>query len=373
MININEFPTISELADIENNFRVFAGPGAGKTTWLIQHLEQVLKYSNRLGSTRKIACITYTNVATEEIRNGLKCDKSRFDISTIHSFLYRNIVKPFSFLIANDENGEMLFDIKKLNGHDEHIPHNDKIRRWLVTIGQMNKKNYNLYNAPENKQKVIEELASIDYSFIGENIELVIRKHFGAKIPQNNGELWIYKKKYWHDGIMHHEDVLYFSYIIIQIAPRVLEFIRNKFPYIFIDEFQDTTELQTWIIRRIADKETRVGVIGDLVQSIYKFAGAKRNDFENFDLERIKNFKIEKNHRSTKKIINFLNHLREDIIQRPTEATIEGNEVRLLIGSIIDVKIWLERNGFSNVFILTRKNDVANQIQNEISSKKLTY
>jgi len=59
MININEFPNISELTDIEENFRVFAGPGAGKTTWLIHHLENVLKNSKRLGKTRKIACIIY--------------------------------------------------------------------------------------------------------------------------------------------------------------------------------------------------------------------------------------------------------------------------------------------------------------------------
>ena len=366
MININEFPNISELTDIEENFRVFAGPGAGKTTWLIHHLENVLKNSKRLGKTRKIACITYTNVAAEEILDRLQCDKSRFDISTIHSFLYRNIVKPFSYLIAKDENGEILFDINKLDGHDEHIPHRDRIRRWIVTIGQLNNKKYNVYNAPDNMTKVIEELASLDYSFVDSNVELIIRKKRGAKIPKGNGELWIYKKKYWHDGIMHYEDVLYFSYKIIKSSPRVLEFIRNKFPYIFIDEFQDTTELQTWIIKKIAEKETKVGIIGDLAQSIYKFVGAKRCDFENFNLEGIKSYKIEKNHRSTEKIIHFLNHLRRDITQDSAEDTIEGNPILVLIGPINKVRNWLDEKGFRNVFILTRKNEAVDQIQNQI-------
>jgi len=40
MININEFPNISELTDIEENIRVFAGPGAGKTTWFLLVLER---------------------------------------------------------------------------------------------------------------------------------------------------------------------------------------------------------------------------------------------------------------------------------------------------------------------------------------------
>ena len=142
MLDINALPDISELTDIDANFRVFAGPGAGKTTWLIRHLERILKTSTRLRKTRKIACITYTNVAAEEIINKLNCDKSRLDISTIHSFLYRNIVKPFSYLIEKDGNGEPLFETNSLNGHTEHIPHSDRIRRWQTTIEKQNGKRY---------------------------------------------------------------------------------------------------------------------------------------------------------------------------------------------------------------------------------------
>jgi len=79
MLDINSLPDISELTDIDTNFRVFAGPGAGKTTWLIQHLINILKTSCRLHKTRKIACITYTNVAAEEVLSKLKCDKCRLD------------------------------------------------------------------------------------------------------------------------------------------------------------------------------------------------------------------------------------------------------------------------------------------------------
>ena len=142
MLDINSLPHVSELYDINTNFRVFAGPGAGKTTWLINHLRNVLKTSCRLHRTRKIACITYTNVAAEEVMNRLSCDKFRFDISTIHSFLYRNIVKPFSHLIAQDKDGEPLFNIDQLDGHTEHIPHGDKIRRQI----------YHLHRALKNEE-----------------------------------------------------------------------------------------------------------------------------------------------------------------------------------------------------------------------------
>lgn len=369
MLDINQFPHISELADIEENFRVFAGPGAGKTTWLIEHLLKILKTSCRLYKTRKIACITYTNVAAEEVMNKLTCDKCRFDISTIHSFLYRNIVKPFSFLIAEDDNGKPLFEINKLDGHIEHIPHRDRIRRWQVTIEKLNKRRYGYFNDARKKTALFTQLSSIDYSFVDDNIDLVFRKRRGVPVPTKNGELWLYKKKYWIDGIMHHEDVLYFSYLIINKSPRTLEFLRNKYPYILIDEFQDTTELQTWIIRKIAESETNVGVIGDLAQSIYKFAGAKRSDFESFQLRNIKSYKLEKNHRSTKRIIDFLNCLRSDICQEGTKRSIDGSNVKILIGSIFDAINWIEDNEFQTTYILTRKNETVEEINTHTMSK----
>ena len=366
MLDINKLPHISELPNIETNFKIFAGPGAGKTTWLIRHLKKVLEKSERLGKTKKIACITYTNVAAEEILNRLDCDKSRFSISTIHSFLYLNIVKPFSYLITKDNEGEKLFEINNLDGHEEHIPDNDIIRRWKTTIENLNHKNYNYFNFTGNKKKLIAQLSNIDYSFIDDDIDLIFRKIFGLRIPKSNGELWIYKKKYWHAGIMHHEDVLYFSYLIINKSPRVLEFVRNKFPYIFIDEFQDTTELQTWIIKKIAESETIVGVIGDLAQSIYSFTGAKRSDFKNLVLKNVQSYKLDKNHRSTRSIINFLNHLRTDITQEITEKTAEGDSVKLLVGSHSNILSWIKKEGFQNTYILTRKNETVEEIKNQI-------
>ncbi len=367
MPDINQLPHISILQDIETDFKVYAGPGAGKTTWLIFHLERVLKNSKRLCKTGKIACITYTNVAAEEIINRLKCDKNRFDISTIHSFLYRNIVKPFSYLIEKDDNGEVLFNISKLDGHDEHIVQGDRLRRWIRTIGQRNNRNYNVYNSPQNRPNVVVELSSLDYTFNGDNIDLIIRQNRGARLPRANDELWIYKSKYWKDGIMHHEDVLYFSYKILSKSPRIVEFLRSKFPYIFIDEFQDTTELQTWIIEKITEAYTKVGVVGDLAQSIYKFTGAKSSDFLNFKNGVISEFKLDHNHRSTTNIVDFLNLLRPDINQAYDIDKPEGVQVKILIGSIQSAKEWCE--GLfpeSPFYILTRKNTSVSEINNQL-------
>lgn len=366
MPDINELPHISTLSDIETDLKVFAGPGAGKTRWLISHLERVLLESNRLNKTGKIACITYTNVAAEEILNRLKCDKSRFDISTIHSFLYRNIVKPFSYLIEKTDEGEILFDTSSLDGHEEHIVHGDRIRRWIRSIERLNGKSYNSYNWPQNKPKVIAELSSLDYDFDNGTVELIIRQKRGARIAKSNGELWIYKSKYWKDGIMHHEDVLYFSYLILLRSPRILDFIRAKFPYIFIDEFQDTTEIQTWIIEKITEENTKVGIVGDVAQSIYKFTGAKRTDFINFKDGAATEYKLSHNHRSTNRIVDFLNLLRPDINQEYGDKP-AGLLVKVLVGTIQDAKLWYEASFPNNpLYILTRKNTTVSEINNQL-------
>ncbi|WP_253907624.1 UvrD-helicase domain-containing protein [Bacillus sp. WMMC1349] len=86
--------------EIEHDFKVEAGPAAGKTELLVNHIKNVIQNSERLERMRKIACITYTNTVVETVLQRLgKSVSNRVDVSTIHSFLYRNVVKPYcSFL-----------------------------------------------------------------------------------------------------------------------------------------------------------------------------------------------------------------------------------------------------------------------------------
>lgn len=371
MPDINSLPHISTLDNIETNFKVFAGPGAGKTTWLISHLERVLRESNRLNKTGKIACITYTNVAAEEILNRLKCDKSRFEISTIHSFLFRNIVKPFSYLIEKNNDDEVLFDISKLDGHDEHIPRRDLIESWVRKISE-GKTKYWYLTSPENYPKLTKCLSDIDWSFNEDGIiQVKFRNRWtnttASEIRMPSTMLYEYKQICWRKGFLYHEDVLYFSHLIISRSPRILEFIRTKFPYLFIDEFQDTTEIQTWIIEKITEESSKVGIVGDLAQSIYKFTGAKRTDFLSFKEGNASEFKLSHNHRSTNRIVDFLNLLRPDISQEYGQNKPDGSFVKILIGSIQAAKTWyVENYPESTLYILTRKNTTVSEIKDQL-------
>ena len=57
-----------KITDLDHHFRISAGPGAGKTYWLMNHMRNVLRNSKKLGISSKIACITYTTIAAEQIK-----------------------------------------------------------------------------------------------------------------------------------------------------------------------------------------------------------------------------------------------------------------------------------------------------------------
>jgi len=84
-----------QLIEIENHFKLCAGPGAGKTRFLVNHIQNVIKNSERLQKARKIACITYTNIGVETLADRLEGSLDYVEISTIHNFLYKNVLKPF--------------------------------------------------------------------------------------------------------------------------------------------------------------------------------------------------------------------------------------------------------------------------------------
>jgi len=348
----------SDLCDIEHHFRVFAGPGAGKTHLLTNHIRNVLRKSKRLGATGKVACITYTNTGVEEIQSRLKQSADRVEVATIHSFLYSNVVKPYAFLLK-DDNGKYIVNIRQLDGHVEHIPSPKFTNDWKMD---------NNLNYLRDNRKVYDCLINLDWCFQGEELVCLPRDIYKLRCGSHSirkESLNKYKQYYWNIGQIHHEDVLYFSYVLIQNHPEILNFLRAKFPYIFVDEFQDTNPIQTCIIKKIAEHTTITGVIGDLAQSIYSFQGACRQDFEDFILDNIVDYKIENNRRSTENIIGLLNHIRgHDIVQQSVDGK-KGDLVKLLVGSIHDSIDKVKRETNTTPIVLVRKNDYAGRIRSK--------
>ncbi|MGD9566863.1 MAG: UvrD-helicase domain-containing protein [Sedimentibacter sp.] len=305
-----------------NHFRVFAGPGAGKTHLIIENIKAIVNNSSKMkgSNTKKILCITYTNAAADEIRNRLGSYSKNVFVSTIHSFINEYILSPnqLQLKILIKKNYGILIDknvkvisqqegFTTLSGHskadvyefiDEKYPeigreNYDNISRNKMTNLTININPINQVNSTGNEKA----LFNFERIKVQSNVALAI-KDFTWSIA----------------GRLTFDETLFFGLKLLKEYELITHMIRVEFPYIFVDEYQDTNPIQNLILRTVTAKGCIMIAIGDIAQSIYSFQGASYYDFENFRLDSllsICNCVIEGNRRSTENIIEFLNFIRK--------------------------------------------------------------
>ncbi len=208
--------------DLDKPFKVEAGAGSGKTYWLINHIKNVSKLSTRLGKSRKILCITYTNNAVATIKNRLGSEITDVEIMTIHSFLYHHVVRPYCYLIA----AEYGVNIQDLEGHDDRVLGYSSITEWLNLTNQT--------RTLRDRNDLINALKSLRWKYVDGS--LTLKNSYYLKYLKTNS-LFEYKKLAWQKGYIHHDDLLFFTYKILEKILFIATVIAAKFPYIFIDEF----------------------------------------------------------------------------------------------------------------------------------------
>lgn len=338
---------------VDCHFKVTAGPGAGKTHWLINHIKNVLAHSDRLGKCGKIACITYTNVGVDTIVRRLGLTTKGVEVCTIHSFFYNNIVKPYLWLIADDEG----FNLDLLKGEDDRF---DFSYPTLEAI----KKESNQQYAKDDLLKFAIRNARWR---IDEYVDIVCKPKRAMKANARGTFLssktyLAYKKQAWAKGLMHYDDVIYFAYRLFERIPFIQEVIARRFPFLFIDEFQDSHPIQVGLIKKLSERGSIIGVIGDPAQSIYQFLGADVTQFNTFTLPHLQEYVINGNRRSTIKIVDFLNSIRGDLQQVP-HRTAQGEVPALLVGSHIDNYQKVQEIIGTDVYALSYDNLNANSLK----------
>ncbi|PEK06728.1 ATP-dependent helicase [Bacillus toyonensis] len=341
----NELESSLSEIPIDEHFKLYAGPGAGKTTFLTNHIKHILKSSKKLKKTRKIACITYTNTAVNTLTQRLEGCTDSTEICTIHSFCYKYIVRPYMWLLDNNP-----IPLDKVDGHEEIKLRRSQIREFK-TISQQSHFN--------DDKALMKALGNLKWMLKDGEPVLKFLKYNGGQVGNysvKKKSYILYKQLYWSEGKLSHDDVLYFAYRIVKEKPEVLDIIRARFPYILIDEFQDTSPIQTEILKMIGEKETCIGVIGDICQSIYSFQGADVDLFSQFSLEGMKIYILSGNRRSTNQIINVLNHMRERLdFRQYSPSNLEGSAPMILIGEKSEADSYL-KNNFGQVMFLSYKN-----------------
>ena len=341
-----------ESIPIDENFKLIAGPGAGKTTFLVNHIRNVVKNSDKLKNSRKILCITYTNVAVDTIKERLGNYANEVEISTIHHFLYKHILKPYIWILK-DEIPSNLLDLNEVRISFPSFsvlpqPRTKQLLTW------------NHYTVNE----IIYEIGKV-YWTLDENDN--IKPKYKGEMPFGIGYMLEYKRKLWDNQKITPEDILKFSYEILVKEPIIIDILRIKFPYVFVDEFQDVCNVQSKIIELLCEKKVNVGVIGDPAQSIYSFRGADYGNLEKINLD-MKLYEIKNNSRSTDKIVNVLNNLRNDALTQL--STRNGNAPpKILIGNELKAYNYAKNILDSDLTVLSYKHEELNDLNFKIESE----
>ena len=121
----------------------------------------------------------------------------------------------------------------------------------------------------------------------------------------------LYQKKLKQSSVMDFDDILLNMNYLLKDNPDALQSISSRFSYIMVDEYQDTNRSQYLILKQLARFHRNICVVGDDSQSIYAFRGAKIENILNFkkDYPDCKLFRLERNYRSTKTIVQAANSL----------------------------------------------------------------
>ena len=273
---------------------VLAGAGSGKTRVVTRRIARLLR-DGVYGS--QILAMTFTNKAAGEMAHRVQDIGGPFvRIATFHSACAR-------FLRADAH----------LLGYPEHF-----------TI-------YDTYDRDAAIRSLLEDLgldgAKVKPSAVGSLIsklkntglspqDLATGSNDAARIVE---KVWgPYHERMKQLGAMDFDDLLLNFLQLLKEHPSVAEQYRERFPWVLVDEFQDTNRVQYDLLRQLAPTDGNVCVVGDPDKSIYGFRGAEiRNilDFEN-DYENTKVVRLEQNYRSSA------------VILRAAESVIAHNKLR---------------------------------------------
>jgi DNA helicase-2/ATP-dependent DNA helicase PcrA len=256
---VDVMPQIIDCLSQKKTFLLSGGAGSGKTYSLVQTLHHIFKNDPRA----RVACITYTNVAANEIKS--RSPYSKLWVSTIHDFLWDN-----------------------LKGFQKNLV--EAVRELITTTA--------LSYSDETPFEQL-DFSSVEYK----NYRRI------------------------EDGIISHDDLLKVAEFMFEKYPLLSKILSDKFDFIFIDEYQDTQKSVINIFlehtKNNAANRLCLGFFGDKMQSIYETGIV---DIQAY-VDNGQVFEITKtdNYRCAQSVINILNNIRGDLTQSPAKKNADGS------------------------------------------------
>lgn len=273
----------------EGPLLILAGAGSGKTRVITYRIGYLIKECGV--KPENILAVTFTNKAAEEMKARIRkvagSDAEKIWMSTFHSLGVR-ILRAHSDKIGFAKNFS-IFDEDDKERLMKECMH-------LAKISDKQIKPYEVKTRISNIKNLL--LTAADYKSIARSRS--VTDSMMVDIYE------IYEAKMKHCNAMDFDDLIMKTVELLKKRPEVLEYYREKFKYILIDEYQDINNSQYTMISMIAEKYKNICVVGDDDQSIYRFRGADITNILDFekDYPKATVIRLEQNYRSTKLILD---------------------------------------------------------------------
>ena len=277
---------------------IVAGAGSGKTRVLTYRIAYLLQQGVPAG---RIMALTFTNKAAREMKERIMRlvdarDARYLAMGTFHSVCTR-LLRPYADQLGytrdfsiydTPDMKSVIKGICKERGLDEKVYKPGAVQSRISTAknGGIGPREYAM-----NQQLLREDREARMYEF--------------ATVYE------LYQMRLKAANAMDFDDLLINMLRLLEVCPEAREKYRQQFQYILVDEYQDTNYIQFQLVKKLAEPQNNICVVGDDAQSIYSFRGADIRNILNFRqvYPNARLFKLERNYRSTQTIVNAANSL----------------------------------------------------------------
>ena len=320
---------------------ILAGAGSGKTTVLVNRIANLIRFGAAHGSQWVPREVTEDDVKALRMAIMTNTDAP----SWLDGMLRKDAVRSWNVMaitFTNTAAGELKERLRNMLGGEEgdevfastfHSACVRILRRWAEEIGYP--RSFTIYDT-DDAQRVMKSVykeLSIDDKFFpvksainqmsrwkdqlvspAEALQTPAKDTKGALAARIYAA---YEKKLKEAGAFDFDDLIYQTVQLLAEHKEARDFYQNKYRYLLVDEYQDTSVAQFRLVSLLTGPEKNICVVGDDDQSIYRFRGATIENILNF--ERVypgtKTIRLEQNYRSTSNILNAANC----VIQHNTE------------------------------------------------------
>ena len=320
---------------------ILAGAGSGKTTVLVNRIANLIRFGSAHGSRQTPRPATEDDV--KALRNAIMTGTDA--PSWLDGMLRQNAVRSWNVMaitFTNKAAGELKERLRRRLGGEEgdevfastfHSACVRILRRWAEEIGYP--RSFTIYDTDDSQRvmKAVYKDLNVDDKFLP--IKAAINQMsrwkdqlvspeqaLASPAKDTKGALTAriyaaYEKRLKEAGAFDFDDLIYQTVQLLAEHPDVREFYQNKYRYLLVDEYQDTSVAQFRLVSLLTGPERNICVVGDDDQSIYRFRGATIENILNFEklYPGTKTIRLEQNYRSTSNILNAANC----VIQHNTE------------------------------------------------------